>query len=121
MVQVADKLTIVDLTLNGLEPGTYHASVRAAGDITEGAESTGGMWEKGDFGAVEVGQDGTGSAMVDRPVEIWEMIGRSFVVSKEKPEEAKSVKNDKDTLVGVIARSAGVWENTKTVSGVVLG
>jgi copper chaperone for superoxide dismutase len=46
-------------------------------------------------------------------VGIWEMIGRSMVVSKNK--EGPFRKDDADTLVGVIARSAGVWENDKTV------
>ena len=84
-------------------------------DITAGAESTGGMWEQGDFGVVEVREDGTGSALIDKKVEIWEMIGRSMVISRERPEVGRTVRNDKDTLVGVVARSAGVWENTKVV------
>jgi len=125
MVQVSDNRTLVDLTLRGVSPGTYHATVRETGDISRGAVSTGGIWEaikalggfgqpRGVFGKVEVGQDGRGSAFLDRPVSIWEVIGRSMVVSKQQEEKAFQT-DDPDTLVGVIARSAGVWDNDKTV------
>jgi copper chaperone for superoxide dismutase len=124
MVQVASNLTIVDLTIRGLSPGTYHATVRENGDISEGPESTGSIWEslkakkentpcRGVFGTVEVGKGGVGSVFLDKPIQIWEMIGRSIVVARQQ--DGKFDKNDEDTLVGVIARSAGVWDNDKTV------
>ncbi len=124
MVQISDSHTLVDLTLRGVSPGTYHATVRETGDISRGAASTGGIWEalkalggfsqpRGQFGRVEVGEDGRGSALLDRPVSIWEIIGRSMVVTKQ--EEGPFQGDDANTLVGVIARSAGVWDNDKTV------
>ncbi|KAH7139449.1 superoxide dismutase copper chaperone-like protein [Dendryphion nanum] len=124
MVQVAPNLTIIDLTLNGLSPGSYYATVREKGDISEGPESTGGIWEavqakqagtvsRGVFGTVEVGKSGVGSVFLDKPIQIWEMIGRSIVVARQQ--DGKFDKNDADTLVGVIARSAGAWENDKSV------
>jgi copper chaperone for superoxide dismutase len=128
MVQVSSNMSLVDLTINGLAPGRYWATVREAGDISQGAASTGGIWEtvkakvlgaetpkepRGAFGTVDVDEKGRGNVFMDRPVGIWEMIGRSMVVSKNK--EGPFRKDDADTLVGVIARSAGVWENDKTV------
>ncbi|PVI06217.1 Cu,Zn superoxide dismutase-like protein [Periconia macrospinosa] len=124
MVQVGSNLTVIDLTIRGLSPGTYHATVRERGDISEGPESTGGIWEslkakqegkpcRGVFGTVEVSKGGIGAVFLDKPIQIWEMIGRSIVVAKQQ--DGKFDKNDADTLVGVIARSAGVWENEKTV------
>lgn len=124
MVEVSSGLTLVDLTIKGLPPGTYHATVRETGDISQGAASTGGIWEaiksiggfgqdRGDFGSIDVGQDGRGSAFLDRSVSIWELIGRSMVVSKEKA--GPFIREDPNTLVGVIARSAGVWDNDKVV------
>ncbi|ORY02954.1 superoxide dismutase copper chaperone-like protein, partial [Clohesyomyces aquaticus] len=124
MVQVAPTLTLVDLSIRGLSPGTYHATVRENGDISEGPESTGDIWEavtakrdgtpcRGVFGTVEVGQSGVGTVFLDRPIQIWEMIGRSIVVARLQ--DGKFDKNDADTIVGVIARSAGVWDNDKTV------
>jgi copper chaperone for superoxide dismutase len=124
MVEISSGLTLVDLTIKGLPSGTYHATVRETGDISQGAASTGGIWEantsagsfgqeKGNFGSIDVGEEGRGSAFLDRPVSIWEMIGRSMVISKEKAGPFK--REDPNTLVGVIARSAGVWDNDKTV------
>jgi len=124
MVQVSNDLTLVDLTVRGLSPGKYHATVRETGDISRGAASTGGIWgalkalggfgqPRGLFGSVEVGDDGRGNAFFDRPVLIWEMIGRSMVVSQQK--DGPFQREDPNTLVGVIARSAGVWDNDKTV------
>lgn len=124
MVEVSSGLTLVDLTIKGLPPGTYHATVRETGDISQGAASTGGVWDaiksiggfgqdRGDFGSIDVGQDGRGNAFLDRSVSIWELIGRSMVVSKEKA--GPFMREDPNTLVGVIARSAGVWDNDKVV------
>lgn len=132
MVQVGSNMTLVDLTINGLSPGRYWATIRQAGDISEGAASTGGIWEalktkilagseaatpakepRGVFGAVDVDEKGRGNVFLDRPVAVWEMIGRSMVVSKSK--EGPFKREDPDTLVGVIARSAGVWDNDKMV------
>ncbi|RAH67525.1 copper chaperone CCS1 [Aspergillus aculeatinus CBS 121060] len=122
-------MTLVDLTINGLAPGKYVATVREAGDISQGAASTGGIWEavkakvlgsteptkepRGVFGSVEVDEKGRGNVFLDRPVAIWEMIGRSMVVSKNA--EGPFDREDSNTLVGVIARSAGVWDNDKMV------
>jgi len=124
MVQVSPNLTLVDLTIRGLAPGKYWATVRETGDIREGAVSTGGIWTdpkegafkpRGIFGTVDVGKNGMGSLFIDKPIQIWEMIGRSMVVSKQHEGEGRFEKNDENTLVGVIARSAGVWDNDKTV------
>jgi len=123
MVQVSRNLTIVDLTLNGLSPGRYWATVRETGDISQGPASTGSIWEslklqgsdspRGLFGAVDVDEKGKGNVFLDRSVAVWELIGRSMVVSKST--EGPFQMEDPDTLVGVIARSAGVWDNDKMV------
>lgn len=124
MVQVAPDLTIIDLSIRGLSPGTYHATIRESGDISRGPESTGSIWDllrakkektaaRGILGTVQVSQGGVGAVFLDRPIQIWEMIGRSIVVSRQQ--DGKFDRQDPDTLVGVIARSAGVWENDKTV------
>lgn len=124
MVQVSPQHCIVDLSVKGLSPGQYQASVRENGDISQGALSTGGVWQggnandegppRGSFGELEVDESGSGSVLLQQPVEIWELIGRSFVVSQMK--EGLAAANDPNTVCGVIARSAGVWENQKTVS-----
>jgi len=124
MVQVAPDMTIIDLSIRGLSPGTYHATIRESGNISQGPESTGSIWDllrakkektpaRGILGTVQVNKGGIGAVFLDKPIQIWEMVGRSIVVSKEQ--DQKMDKNDPDTLVGVIARSAGVWDNDKTV------
>ncbi|VUC34161.1 unnamed protein product [Clonostachys rosea] len=119
MVQVSSGRTLVDLTVRGVSPGTYSASIREYGDLKDGAESTGPVWKgpsgeaKGDLGKLEVGTDGRGAAFVDYPFQIWEAIGHAMVLTKQ--EDGQSLKNDIDTVVGVVARSAGVWDNDKTV------
>ncbi|PQE16732.1 superoxide dismutase 1 copper chaperone protein [Rutstroemia sp. NJR-2017a BBW] len=122
MVQVSPSLTLFDLTIRGLQEGKYWATIREAGDISNGAISTGGLWKgedadkpKGVLGAVTVGKNGMGSVFLDKPIKIWEMIGRGMVVSRQHEGDQKFEKNDENTLVGVIARSAGVWDNDKTV------
>jgi len=124
MIQVAPNLTLIDLTIRGLSLGRYWATVRETGDISNGAISTRGIWTdskegvlkpRGFLGTVQVGKDGIGTMFLDKPIQIWEMIGRGIVVSKQHEGEGKFEKNDEDTLVGVIARSAGVWDNDKTV------
>lgn len=95
MVEVAPSMTIVDLSIRGLSQGTYHATIREAGDISQGPESTGSIWEalkaekegkpcRGVFGTVEVGKGGVGSVFLDRPIQIWEIIGRSIVVARQQ-------------------------------------
>jgi len=123
MVQVSSQATIIDLSLHSVTPGIYHATIRQNGNISQGPESTGAVWDsaatreggspRGILGTLEVGKSGIGTVFVDKPIQIWELIGRSMVVSK-LPEGPFS-KQDPDTLVGVIARSAGVWDNDKTV------
>lgn len=100
MVEVGPGMTVIDLSIRGLSPGTYHATVRECGDISEGPESTGSIWEaakakqeekpcRGIFGTLEVGKGGVGAVFLDRPIQIWEMIGRSIVVSRQQDGKAR--------------------------------
>ncbi|GJN71680.1 copper chaperone [Purpureocillium lilacinum] len=121
MVQVSPERTLVDLTVRGVAPGTYRATIRAYGDLKDGATSTGPVWsgdngqDKGTLGVVRVGEDGRGAAFVDHPFQIWEVIGHAMVLTRQDEEASKPLHNDENTVVGVIARSAGMWENDKTV------
>jgi copper chaperone for superoxide dismutase len=123
MVQVAPLTTVIDLTVSGVSPGTYRASVRQYGDLKRGALSTGPTWgataqpgadeatAPGNIGLVEVGPDGRGELFVERPFAVWSIIGCSVLLAREGAPLANGV----DTLVGVVARSAGVWDNDKQV------
>ncbi|KAK6497360.1 copper chaperone, variant 2 [Arthrobotrys musiformis] len=120
LVQVGTEFTIIDISLRGLAPGIYQASIRQNGDISRGAASTGGAWEedtkggeaRGKLGQIEVSNEGSGAIIIDVGIAIWELIGRSMVLSSSTEGFQQG---DEATLVGVIARSAGVWENDKVV------
>jgi copper chaperone for superoxide dismutase len=120
MVQVSPCLTVIDLTIRGLPEGEYCVTIRETGDISQGAISTGELWKKdqinpkGELGLVVVGENGMGNIVIGTPLQIGEVTGRAMVISREKEVEGKFKSND-NTLVGVIARSAGVWDNDKTV------
>jgi copper chaperone for superoxide dismutase len=113
----------VDLTVRGVAPGKYNASIREYGDLKFGATSTGPVWTSGGgttqprgiLGSVEVGQDGRGAVFSDHPFQVWEVIGHAMVLSSQEEEGEVKLKNDENTVVGVIARSAGMWDNVKTV------
>jgi copper chaperone for superoxide dismutase len=130
MVQVSPTETLVDLTVRGVPPGTYHATIREYGNLQHGAESAGPVWSaqqgskeggagggapRGVLGTVEVGPNGYGNAFLNRPFQVWEVIGHALAVSRRDESDGKPLKNEEDTVVGVIARSAGVWDNDKTV------
>ncbi|KAI2626497.1 heavy-metal-associated domain-containing protein [Hypoxylon sp. NC1633] len=124
MVQVSPHTTLVDLTVRGVAPGTYAASIREYGDLKFGATSTGPVWAAGSgttqprgiLGTVKIGENGRGAVFLDHPFQVWEVIGHAMVVSRQQEGIAEAeLKNDENTVVGVIARSAGMWDNDKTV------
>lgn len=117
MVQVAPAATVIDLTVQGVAPGVYHASIREYGNLKDGVTSTGPVWaeQRGYLGTIEVGPDGHGDAFLDQRFEVWEVIGHALVVSPSDELKGAMLQNNVDTVVGVIARSAGVWDNDKMV------
>ena len=120
LIQLSDRITLLDLTLTGLAKGTYKASIRQAGDISAGAKSMGGVFtgfdgsKKGELGHLEVDPNGRGALVGEVDWRVWEMVGRGIIVEKI---EADKKGDENDVVIGVIARSAGVWENEKVVCG----
>jgi copper chaperone for superoxide dismutase len=123
MVQVSPTVTLVDLTLRGVAPGSYVASIREFGDLKHGVLSAGPVWSgganggeapKGSLGTLDIGEDGRGSVFLNKEFQIWEIIGHAMVVSPHD-ESLGPLQNDDNTVVGVVARSAGMWDNDKTV------
>lgn len=120
IVQVNIGRCLVDISVRGVVPGRYYATIREYGDLKDGARSTGAVWSggeqdaKGILGTVDVGEDGRASTFVDHPFHIWEIIGHAMVLTKQD-ETTGPLVNDANTVAGVIARSAGVWDNDKTV------
>ena len=99
MVQVSPAATLIDLTLRGVSPGTYRATIRASGDLSAGASSTGPVWSGTDMGGAaldeageprgvlatfEVGTDGRAAVFLDKGLQVWEVIGRGMVVTRQE-------------------------------------
>ncbi|KAH3677972.1 hypothetical protein OGATHE_000627 [Ogataea polymorpha] len=111
MVATSPDEMYVDLTLSGVKKGTYYPSIRESGNIFKGALTTGKSIY--DFPPIEAktrdGELYKCQEFVKVPLGISGLIGRSLVVSHEP----KNV--FWESLCGVIARSAGAWENDKYV------
>lgn len=114
----------VDLTVNGVAKGRYYPTIRTLGDLSRGALSTGGVLhalEPVDVAepvsdSTAVASIGTGNAtgfagqaFLQAPVSVAELVGRSVVLSRSRDGVSS------EDLVGVVARSAGAWENDKVV------
>lgn len=98
----------VDLTLTGMKPNSeYYPAIRSTGDLSNGPLSTG----KSLFNLPKISCDDTGKCQqfVSIPFGIDNLIGRAVTVS------ADPTKVFMDSMTGVIARSAGAWENDKYV------
>lgn len=108
LVEASSTLTLCDLTLKGLPQGVYEASVHSTGDVRNGMHTAGPVWERGNIGSIEVDQFGKGQRLLEKQdARVWELIGRALVV-KMKGEKTEHIS-------GVVARSAGLWQNQKYV------
>lgn len=116
MVKVGERKTLFDITVSGMPIGKYFVSARTSGCLIDGPLSTGDEFQE--LGTITVEQNKTGSStdpentfgqsFITRNIDVTELVGRSIAVSKNPTPDA-------DSIVGVVARSAGVWENDKTV------
>lgn len=87
------------------------------GRVFGGLEGT----RNGELGRVVVDEKGRGELVGEIAWPIWEAVGRGIVVQREDVgERAMETEGDESrdaVAVGVVARSAGVWENEKVVCG----
>jgi len=119
---LSERITLLDVTLTGMPRGMYGASIRQTGDISKGVESMGGVFSglegdrKGELGILEVDEDGRAALVGEVGWRVWEMVGRGIMVQKTGGQEEKGVDGD-SVVMGVVARSAGAWENEKVVCG----
>ena len=118
LIELSERITLLDMTLTGLPKGSYVASIRQRGDISAGAKSMGGIFtgfdgdRKGELGWLEVDESGRGALIGDLDWRVWEMVGRGIVVERAGS-DSQGARDG--VVVGVVARSAGVWENEKVV------
>ncbi|KAF6233745.1 hypothetical protein HO173_007957 [Letharia columbiana] len=119
LIELSDRITLLDMTLTSLPKGSYKASIRQSGDISNVPGSMGGVFtglegdKTGDLGKLEVDETGRGSLVGEVDWRVWEMVGRGVVVERLGVEK----QGGNGLVVGVVARSAGVWENEKVVCG----
>ncbi|KAK4226093.1 superoxide dismutase [Podospora fimiseda] len=117
LVQVSPTKTVIDLTVRGLPAGKYTASIREYGNLAAGATSTGPVWAegRGKLGEITIDDQGKGAVFLSSDFAVWEAIGHALLVTSTEEKDGGELKNDEGTAVGIIARSAGVWDNDKTV------
>ncbi|KAI4211657.1 MAG: hypothetical protein LQ351_005560 [Letrouitia transgressa] len=121
LIQLSPSLTLLDLTVTHLVPGTYRATLRRTGDITRGSASLGDVYSgtegerNGVLGSLVVDDKGRGALVGEVGWRVWEVVGRGMCVERLSDDEMDEGK--KEEVVGVVARSAGVWENEKVVCG----
>ncbi|CAK6976556.1 copper chaperone for superoxide dismutase [Scomber scombrus] len=138
-LQLSTDRCLIDGTIDGLEPGPHGLHVHNLGDLTEDCLSCGEHFNPfgrqhggpedperhvGDLGNVVAGPDGRASfRLEDSQLKVWDVIGRSLVVDAEEDDLgrgahplSKQTGNSGERLAcGIIARSAGLFQNTKQI------
>ncbi|KAI8978955.1 superoxide dismutase [Pilobolus umbonatus] len=132
-IQVDNDTCLIDLTVEGLTPGKHGVHIHELGDISSGWQSVGDHYNPtevahgdihhghlGDLGNIEVDKNGWGDLVVESTrIKVWDIIGRSMVITEKEDDLGHHGKEDGNSgdgvLCGIIARSAGAFENTKSV------
>ncbi|KAJ8925541.1 hypothetical protein NQ315_009381 [Exocentrus adspersus] len=118
-IQPLPEVCVVDGTIDGLKPGHHQISIHEYGDISKEYENVGDVYNPsstkngriyGDVGTVMVSNNGRiDFRLEDEVIKISDIIGRSLVVTD------KTEKPSKRIAAGIIARSAGLFQNPKTI------
>ncbi|XP_053575951.1 copper chaperone for superoxide dismutase isoform X2 [Bombina bombina] len=138
-LQANEKKCIIDGTLDGLSPGLHGIHVHDFGDISDGCASCGKHYNPdgnshggprdsdrhvGDLGNILANSEGRASfRMEDERLKVWDIIGRSVVVDEGEDDLGRGLHplskvtgNSGNRLAcGIIARSAGLFENAKQI------
>ncbi|XP_041469502.1 copper chaperone for superoxide dismutase-like [Lytechinus variegatus] len=132
LLQVAQETCIIDGTIDGLSPGKHPLRIHQYGDISEGCASCGNIFDArgilhgekaaeqkatGYLGEIVAEDNGRSIfRMENDQLKVWDVIGRSMVVG-EKSDVPTDIgaKLGIGISCGVIARSAGLFENTKKI------
>ncbi|KAI8581151.1 hypothetical protein K450DRAFT_233331 [Umbelopsis ramanniana AG] len=136
-VQIDNDTCLIDVTVQGLAPGKHGIHIHELGDISRGCDSCGDHYNPtdvdhgdqdsghvGDLGNIEVEENGWGDLVLEsKRVKVWDIIGRSMVITAGEDDLGKgsSSKSKWDgasgagVLCGIVARSAGAFENVKKV------
>ncbi|XP_046557956.1 copper chaperone for superoxide dismutase-like [Haliotis rubra] len=121
LVQNDETTCVVEGTVDGLPKGTHTVCVHELGDISKGCNSCGDIFGltdkvKGIISELQVGEDGRGIFRCENPdLKVWDVIGRSMIVHQGPKEEIIKAGNSNRMVCGIIARSAGLFENSKKI------
>ncbi|KAM4017409.1 copper chaperone for superoxide dismutase [Anomaloglossus baeobatrachus] len=138
-LQVSEKTCIIDGAVDGLRPGLHGLHIHEFGDLSMGCESCGGHYNPegnshgdqgqagshiGDLGNILASDDGRATFRIDNNrVKVWDIIGRSLVVDEGEDDLGRGShhlskvtgNSGKGLACGIIARSAGLFENAKKI------
>ncbi|XP_063241222.1 copper chaperone for superoxide dismutase [Bacillus rossius redtenbacheri] len=140
-VQADADTCVVDGAVDGLRPGPHGLHVHELGDLSQGCDSVGDHFSllgtshggpeddpnsrhTGDLG--NICADETGRAtfrLTDRVLKVWDIVGRSLVVTDGpddlgrggSPRSSQDGNSGRRLACGIIARSAGVFDNPKQI------
>uniref|UniRef100_A0A6I8PGW3 Superoxide dismutase copper chaperone n=2 Tax=Ornithorhynchus anatinus TaxID=9258 RepID=A0A6I8PGW3_ORNAN len=138
-LQVSPDCCLIEGTIDGLEPGPHGLHVHQYGDVTQNCASCGEHFNPtgashggprdpqrhlGDLGNVYA--DAQGRAvfrMEDEQLKLWDVIGRSLVVDAGEDDLGRgghplskiSGNSGERLACGIIARSAGLFQNPKQI------
>jgi len=141
LTQLDNDKCVVEGTVDGLSPGQHGLAIHETGDTSQGCHSLGGHYNPrgvrhgspkngeterhvGDLGNISAGDDGRARfRIVDSVIKVWDVIGRSLVVSTNQDDlglggDATSLTNGNcgpGLACGVIARAAAVGQNNKKI------
>ncbi|XP_028330360.1 copper chaperone for superoxide dismutase isoform X2 [Gouania willdenowi] len=138
-LQLSEERCLIDGTVDGLKPGAHGLHVHTLGDLTQDCLSCGEHYNPfgkshggpadterhvGDLGNVVAAEDGRASfRLEDSQLKVWDVIGRSLVIDAGEDDLgrgshplSKHTGNSGERLAcGIIARSAGLFQNPKQV------
>ncbi|XP_004383744.1 copper chaperone for superoxide dismutase [Trichechus manatus latirostris] len=138
-LQLSPERCLIEGTIDGLEPGPHGLHVHQYGDLTRNCASCGDHFNpdgmshggpqdanrhRGDLGNVLADADGrVVFRMEDEKLKVWDVIGRSLVIDEGEddlgrgshPLSKVTGNSGKRLACGIIARSAGLFQNPKQI------
>ncbi|XP_046373045.2 copper chaperone for superoxide dismutase-like [Haliotis rufescens] len=121
LVQTNEMTCVVEGTVDGLPQGTHTVCVHELGDLSRECKSCGdilGLTDKvkGIVTELKVGEDGRGIfRSANHDLKVWNLIGRSMIIHQGPKEGVIKGGNSNRMVCGIIARSAGLFENNKKI------
>ncbi|XP_072946838.1 copper chaperone for superoxide dismutase [Epargyreus clarus] len=136
-----DGALIADGSVDGLRPGLHGLHVHDAGDLSQGCSTIGDHYNPhgsphggptdpldrrhaGDLGNIVADERGRATfRIVDNVLKVWDIVGRSIAITERRDDLGRGtsplskINGDSGSTIacGIIARSAGVFQNPKRI------